>query len=191
MSELKAISRAAMLRVIKILNKETDLLKKIGEGKVSVVGKGSKSDELQENYKRIMLKLDEEKLIDETPEEAIDFWEENLDHFVEPAPPEEEEEEEKEKVPVKEKEKGKEKPAEKKSKKTETEPKKPVSEKKKVDYSKSNKAVIYKAWKDGETNFDTLHKKVNEAVKLGTIKGWLAMWGRGKGLPSVARQEDS
>ena len=105
MSELKAISRAAMLRVIKILNKETDLLKKIGEGKVSVVGKGSKSDELLENYKRIMLKLDEEKLIDETPEEAIDFWEENLDHFAEPAPPEEEEEE-KEKAPVKEKKKG-------------------------------------------------------------------------------------
>ena len=103
MSELKAISRAGLLRVIKILNKETDLMKKIGEGKVPVVGKGTKADELQENYKRIMLKLDEEKLIDETPEEAIDFWEENLDHFVEPAPPEEEEEEEK--VPVKEKKK--------------------------------------------------------------------------------------
>ena len=111
MSELKAISRAAMLRVIKILNKETDLLKKIGEGKVSVVGKGSKSDELQENYKRIMLKLDEEKLIDETPEEAIDFWEENLDHFAEPAPPEKEKEEEEK---PKKKAQGKEKPAEKK-----------------------------------------------------------------------------
>ena len=187
MSELKAISRAAMLRVIKILNKETDLLKKIGEGKVSVVGKGSKSDELQENYKRIMLKLDEEKLIDETPEEAIDFWEENLDYFAEPTPPEEEEEEEKE--TPKKKAKGKEKPVEKKSKKAETEPKKPGVGKKKVDYSKSNKAVVYKAWKDGETNFDTLHKKANEAVKLGTIKGWLAMWGRGKGLPAVASRE--
>ena len=186
MSEVKTISRAAILRVIKILNKETDLLKKIGEGKVPVVGKGTKVDELQENYKRIMLKLDEEKLIDETPEEAIDFWEENLDHFVEPAPPEEVEEE---KETPKKKEKGKEKPAEKKSKKTETEPKKPGVGKKKVDYSKSNKAVVYKAWKDGETNFDTLHKKVNKAVKLGTIKGWLAMWGRGKGLPAVASRE--
>ena len=185
MSELKAISRAAMLRVIKILNKETDLLKKIGEGKVSVVGKGSKSDELQENYKRIMLKLDEEKLIDETPEEAIDFWEENLDYFAEPTPPEEEEEEEK----PKKKAKGKEKPAEKKSKKAETEPKKPGVGKKKVDYSKSNKAVVYEAWKDGEEDIDKLHKKVSEALKVTTLKSWVNSWKKGKNLPAIAKEQ--
>jgi hypothetical protein len=87
------VARAELTRVLKAINGETELLEKIGEEKVVLVGKGTSTENLQATYKRIMLKLDEMKLIDETPEEAIDFWEENItifgDEVVVEDPPEE------------------------------------------------------------------------------------------------------
>lgn len=63
-----------------------------------------------------------------------------------------------------------------------------VGKKKTVDYSKSNKAVIYKAWKKGKGIKDPekLLKLVNNKVALTTVRGWLGMWKNGKGLPAIA-----
>lgn len=55
-----------------------------------------------------------------------------------------------------------------------------------ADPSKSNKGQVYLAWKAGETDIDKLHKKVNEAVNIGTIKAWIGQWKNGKNLPAVA-----
>lgn len=90
------MERKDLLAVVKVLNKETDLLEKIGEEKIPVVGKGTKLEDLMENFKRIMLALDDKELIDETPEDCIDFWEENLEEFVGEATAEVEEPEEEE-----------------------------------------------------------------------------------------------
>jgi hypothetical protein len=93
------------------------------------------------------------------------------------AEPVEDEEDEK---PVK---KGKEIPA-----------KKEVKEKKKStrtgDPSKSNKGMIYLAWKKGKTNAEKLHALVEERVQLSTIKLWMKKWEKGKGLPAVAKDNE-
>ena len=93
MAKKELVARVELLRVIRILNGETELMKKLSEPSLPVSGKGSGTKDLQEAYKRVMLKLDSMKLIDETPEEAIDFWEDNLDVFADevptPPPPEE------------------------------------------------------------------------------------------------------
>ncbi|KKM77713.1 hypothetical protein LCGC14_1367310, partial [marine sediment metagenome] len=59
-----------------------------------------------------------------------------------------------------------------------------------VDYSKSNKAIIYFAWKKGQKDAKKLHALVKEAVKLGTIRNWLNGWKNGKYLPAVAKKND-
>ena len=55
------------------------------------------------------------------------------------------------------------------------------------DHSKSNKAIIYLAWKDGETDVAKLSKKVKGAIKDSTIKIWVGMWKNKKNLPAVAK----
>jgi hypothetical protein len=60
--------------------------------------------------------------------------------------------------------------------------------KKPTDYSKSNKAIIYTAWKSGTEDITKLHKKVEGRVKETTIKIWLSMWAKGKGLPAIANK---
>ena len=66
----------------------------------------------------------------------------------------------------------------------------PVKVKKtgKVDPSKSNKAIVYLTWVDGEKDVEKLHKQVNENVKLSTIKSWLNQWKTEKNLPAVAKE---
>jgi len=66
--------------------------------------------------------------------------------------------------------------------------KKETKQKGLTDHSKSNKAVVYLAWKDGEKDLEKLHKKVNESVKLGTIKSWITQWKTEKNLPAVAKE---
>lgn len=60
----------------------------------------------------------------------------------------------------------------------------------KTDFSKSNKARVWKLWKNGKGIKDPekLHKRVNEAVKVNTIRGWLSSWQKGSNLPAVAKQ---
>ena len=55
------------------------------------------------------------------------------------------------------------------------------------DFSKSNKAVVYKAWKKGTTDVDKLLKVVDNAVQKGTVKSWIGQWAKGENLPSVAK----
>jgi len=64
----------------------------------------------------------------------------------------------------------------------------PSSKKEKTPRGPSNKEVIYLAWDQGagESDPEKLLKKVKGAVKLTTIKSWMSMWGKGKGLPSCA-----
>lgn len=75
------MDRKELISTIKILNDEKDLLAKIKEKPIPVVGKGSSTDDLIKGFKAIMLKLDDQKLIDDTPEDCIDFWEANLETF--------------------------------------------------------------------------------------------------------------
>jgi len=53
----------------------------------------------------------------------------------------------------------------------------------------SNKAIVYLEWKKGEKNPDTLLKLVTDQVKRTTIKSWIGMWGREKGLPAIAKKQ--
>jgi len=92
------MERKELLAVVKVLNKEKDLLEKIEMEKIPVVGKGTKLEDLQENFKKVMLALDDAELIDETPEDCIDFWEEHLEEFVGEVEEEVEEEEVEEEV---------------------------------------------------------------------------------------------
>ena len=56
----------------------------------------------------------------------------------------------------------------------------------------SNKEVVYKTWKNGkgETDAEKLHALVKGAVKLNTIKIWIAAWKRGdvNYLPACAKK---
>lgn len=70
----------------------------------------------------------------------------------------------------------------------ESKPKEP-KERTPVDHSKSNKAIVYKAWKAGTKDPEKLHKKVNEAVKLTTITAWIRAWANGKMLPAIANDD--
>lgn len=58
------------------------------------------------------------------------------------------------------------------------------------DHSKSNKAVVFKAWKSGQKNIDDLHAEVHEAVKKNTIKMWMNAWKNGKNLPATAKASE-
>lgn len=82
-----------------------------------------------------------------------------------------------------------EKPATKKEKKPTEKKAGKVPEAKKEDPSKSNKGQVYLAWKNGETNLDTLLNLVENRVKKATIKNWISMWGRNQGLPAIAKQK--
>ena len=90
------------------------------------------------------------------------------------------------KVPKKEAPAKKEAPTKKKT------PKKEAPAKKK-DKGPSNKEVVWKLWKNGKgmTDPEKLHKKVNEAVKLTTIKQWLKKWAEGdpNWLPACAKKK--
>jgi hypothetical protein len=56
-------------------------------------------------------------------------------------------------------------------------------------HSRSNKAAVYIAFKNGERDIEKLHSECDKAVKQSTIKGWTNSWKRGKEnkLPAVAR----
>jgi len=56
--------------------------------------------------------------------------------------------------------------------------------------SKSNKAIVYEAWKSNITDVKELAAKVNNEVKESTIRTWIAHWKKGKNLPAIARKKD-
>ncbi len=58
------------------------------------------------------------------------------------------------------------------------------------DRSKSNKAIVYEAWKSNITDIEELAARVNNKVKESTIKTWIAQWKKGKNLPAIARKKD-
>ncbi len=56
---------------------------------------------------------------------------------------------------------------------------------------KSNKAIIYEAWKSNNiTDIKELAARVNNRVKEATIKIWITHWKKGKDLPAIARKKD-
>ena len=55
---------------------------------------------------------------------------------------------------------------------------------------KSNKAIIYEAWKSNITDIKELAARVNNKVKETTIRTWIAHWKKGKNLPAIARKKD-
>jgi len=98
--------------------------------------------------------------------------------------PEPDEDEDEEEEPVKKK--ASEKPAKKeKLEKEQKNNKKEQPAHLKKDFSGSNKAQVYRAWKKGETDLEKLSKVVKGAVKETTIKGWLGSWNKGKNLPAI------
>lgn len=60
----------------------------------------------------------------------------------------------------------------------------------KNDRSKSNKAIVYEAWKSNITDIKELAARVNNRVKESTIKTWITQWKKGKNLPAIARKKD-
>lgn len=56
--------------------------------------------------------------------------------------------------------------------------------------SKSNKAIVYEAWKSNITDIEELTARVNNRVKESTIRTWIAHWKKGKNLPAIARKKD-
>jgi hypothetical protein len=57
-------------------------------------------------------------------------------------------------------------------------------------HSKSNKAIVYEAWKSNITDIKELAARVNNKVKESTIRIWIAHWKKGKDLPAIARKKD-
>ena len=58
------------------------------------------------------------------------------------------------------------------------------------DRSKSNKAIVYEAWKSNITDIKELAARVNNKVKESTIRIWITHWKKGKDLPAIARKKD-
>lgn len=58
----------------------------------------------------------------------------------------------------------------------------------KNDYSKSNKAIVYEAWKSNITDVKELAARVNNRVKETTIRTWISQWKKGKNLPAIAKK---
>ncbi|MFW6326756.1 MAG: hypothetical protein ACOC2F_00430 [Bacteroidota bacterium] len=83
----------------------------------------------------------------------------------------------------------KEKAHAKEEKPVKEEPVKKEAEKKApVKKEKSNKSIIYEAWKGGETSIQVLSKMVDNMVKESTIKAWLGAWKKNKNLPAIAKK---
>lgn len=84
------------------------------------------------------------------------------------------------------------KPTRRKKSKVSTSDKKPARKKASytpTDKSKSNKAIAYKTWLDGEDDPEKIYKKVNQdEVQLKTVRLWLSNWRRGKNLPAIAKE---
>jgi hypothetical protein len=58
------------------------------------------------------------------------------------------------------------------------------------DPSKSNKGIVYIAWKKDQTlTAKQLHKTCNEGVQVTTITSWLAQWKNGNNLPAIAKSK--
>ena len=55
---------------------------------------------------------------------------------------------------------------------------------------KSNKAIIYEAWKSNITDIEELAARVNYEVKESTIRTYITWWKKGKNLPAIARKKD-
>ena len=55
---------------------------------------------------------------------------------------------------------------------------------------KSNKAIIYEAWKSNITDIEELAARVNNKVKESTIRTYITWWKKGKNLPAIARKKD-
>lgn len=55
---------------------------------------------------------------------------------------------------------------------------------------KSNKAIIYEAWKSNITDVQELAARVNNEVKESTIRTYITWWKKGKNLPAIARKKD-
>lgn len=54
----------------------------------------------------------------------------------------------------------------------------------------SNKARVYQAWQDNETNTENLCALVNNVIKKTTIKCWMNQWKNGKNLPAIAKASE-
>jgi len=57
-----------------------------------------------------------------------------------------------------------------------------------VDFSKSNKAQVWKMYTGGETDITKLMEGVNSAVKASTISTWISQWKKGNNLPAIAKK---
>lgn len=60
-------------------------------------------------------------------------------------------------------------------------------EKKRSTKKLSNKALVYQAWEQGETDENKLHDLIDGRVKLSTVKSWLSGWKNGRNLPAIAK----
>lgn len=94
------MERKELVEMIKLLNGAEELLKKVGCSKIKVVGKGTTLEELKDQFRNTLIKIDDADLIEEAPKASVKFFEDNLDEFKEgvcevtDAPVSEEEEEE-------------------------------------------------------------------------------------------------
>lgn len=90
------------------------------------------------------------------------------------------------------KEKGKKKAAVTKDAKP-VKKKAPAAKKKKTEKKlsgPSNKEKVYKLWNAGKIKKpEKLHAKIDEAVQLSTISGWIKAWENGKNLPACATKK--
>lgn len=75
------MDRKELVEMIKLLNGEEGLLKNVGCSKIKVVGKGTTLEELKDQFRNILIKIDDAELIDEAPKACVKFFEDNLDEF--------------------------------------------------------------------------------------------------------------
>ena len=123
---------------------------------------------------------EEEELEEDTEVEELEEVEEDEDF-------ETEEEEVKDEVDEK-KTKSKTKKVEKEQKKDMKSNKQKKENVSKNDRSKSNKAIVYEAWKSNITDVKELAARVNNRVKETTIRTWISQWKKGKNLPAIAKK---
>ena len=131
---------------------------------------------------------EEEELEEDTEVEELEEVEEDEDSETEEEVDDEVDEPKKTKSETKKAKKVEKEQKVKKDMKSNKQKKENVSEN---DRSKSNKAIVYEAWKSNNiTDIKKLAARVNNEVKESTIKIWIAQWKKGKNLPAIARKKD-
>lgn len=130
---------------------------------------------------------EEEELEEDTEVEELEEVEEDEDSETEEEVEDEVDESKKTKSETKKAKKVEKEQKVKKDMKSNKQKKENVSEN---DRSKSNKAIVYEAWKSNITDIKELAARVNNEVKESTIRTWIAHWKKGKNLPAIARKKD-